>query len=254
MRKILSLSFALCLLLACTSCKIQNLPLDGSNNDEAEQPRLPTFQEKQYYTIGETVHQEQEVQLSEDENDTRHCEADTTVTGITVTKQLDMTQWEQDKFFPDDYACINADGTLQPEIFERENISLDRSFVIVDFTVIDRCESPHDYYASTNSIHAERDEGIDLCGEEPVYFSLSSDQGHLFNKYEDFTQNQEFSYTAIYFVYDKDIEHAQLLINADNLGNVNALNQQYYNDQAQQDDLDYFGIYKIIQEGTEQDE
>ena len=268
MKKLFSLTLTLGLLFTCTACDKDNGGEDTLSTvslaaDETPELGVAYQGEKgwpvvyldkdQYYQIGETVHQEMEVQMSEASGDVKHHEYDTTVHSITVTKKLDLSQWDTSKFAPGDLEEIQEDGTLKPELsVDDDTQSYPRSFVIVDLTLANHSGYEEALYFSSDLVYFGQDDGaIAIWYNYPTYCSTAPGTEKDFYKYQS-SGNDTVDVTLMYYIRDEELDTAYLLVNMQDIGR---LNLRYISDEeAAKEARQYLGAYRIMQEGTVTDE
>ena len=267
MKKLFSLTLTLSLLFACTACDKDNGEEDTLSTvslaaDETPELGVAYQGEKgwpvvyldkdQYYQIGETVHQEMEVQMSEASGDVEHHEYETTVNGITITKTLDLSQWDTNKIIPERLEEIQEDGTLKPKI--EGDKSYPRSFVIMDLTLANYSGYPRMMYVSDNGIYFGQDDGAigyDCLVCDAVYSSIAPETEKDFYQWSS-SGNDTVDLTLIYYVPDEELDTAYLVVNMWNLGNLDG--SSYSTEEAAKEARQYLGAYRIMQEGTVTDE
>ena len=267
MKKLFSLTLTLSLLLACTACEkdsggedtlstvslaADETPEPGVIYDGEKERSIVYLEENQYYQIGETVHQEMEILLSENA-DTRHREFDTTVHSITVTKKLDLSQWDTSKFSSDGLKGLQEDGTLKPELGVGEDTqSYPCSFVIVDLTLENHSGYEEALYFSSDLVYFGQDDGaIAIWPNYPTYCSTAPETEKDFYKYQS-SGNDTVDVTLMYYIRDEELDTAYLLVNMQNGGK---LDLSYVSDEeSAKEARQYLGAYRIMQDGTITDE
>ena len=268
MKKLFSLTLTLGLLLTCTACDKDN----GEENTlstvllaenetpkpgvmyEGEKGRYVVYlEDEQYYQIGETVHQEMDVQLTEASGDVEHHEYDTTVHSITVTKKLDLSQWDTSKFVPDDLKEIQEDGTLKPQpSYDGTDDTYESSFVIVDLTLANRSGYEKTLYVSNALVYCGQEDGaiaVDYLISHPTYSSIAPEAEKDFYQWPS-SGNDSVDVTLMYYVRDEELENASLVVN---MGQCGQIDPQWAGSNADER-RQYLGAYRIMQEGTVTDE
>ena len=268
MKKLFSLTLTLGLLFTCTACDKDNggedtlstvslaadeTPELGVIYDGEKERPIVYLEENQYYQIGETLHQEEELQQTETKGDVKHHEYDTTVHSITVTKKLDLSQWDTSKFAPGDLEEIQEDGTLKPELsVDDDTQSYPRSFVIVDLTLANHSGYEEALYFSSDLVYFGQDDGaIAIWPNYPTYCSTAPGTEKDFYKYQS-SGNDTVDVTLMYYIRDEELDTAYLLVNMQDGGSLNGNN--YSNEEAAKEARQYLGAYRIMQEGTVTDE
>ena len=271
MKKLFSLTLTLSLLLTCTACDKDNGGEDTLSTvslaaDETPEPGVAYqgekgwsviyLEEDQYYQIGETVHQEMEVQMSEASGDVQHREYDTTVHSITVTKKLDLSQWDTSKFAPDDFKEIQEDGTLKPQPgYDGTDNTYESSFVILNLTMANHSGYEKTLYLSDNLIYFGQKDGAiayDRLSCYPTYSSIAPESEKDFYQWPS-SGNDSVDVTLMYYVPDDELENATLIVNMGLCGQINP--EWAGSDKAiARERFAYLGAYRIMQEGTITDE
>ena len=265
MKKLFSLTLTLSLLLTCTACDKDNggedtlstvslaadeTPEPGVIYDGEKERPIVYLEENQYYQIGETLHQERNLLLSEYSDDVEHHEYETTVNGITITKTLDLSQWDTNKIIPERLEEIQKDGTLKPETEGDE--SYPRSFVIVDLTLANYSGYEEALYFSSDLVYFGQDDGaIAIWPNYPTYCSTAPKTEKDFYKYQS-SGNDTVDVTLMYYIRDEELDTAYLLVNMQDVGSLNVNN--YSDEEAAKEARQYLGAYRIMQEGTVTDE
>ena len=268
MKKLFSLTLTLGLLFTCTACDKDNGGEDTLSTvslaaDETPELGVAYQGEKgwpvvyldkdQYYQIGETVHQEMEVQMSEASGDVQHHEYETTVNGIIITKTLDLSQWDTNKIIPERLEEIQEDGTLKPKIEGDKSYS--RSFVIMDLTLANYSGYPRMMYVSDNGIYFGQDDGAigyDCLVCDAVYSSIAPETEKGLYEWPS-SGNDTVDLTLIYYVPDEELDTAYLVVNMGLCGQINP--EWAGSDKAiARERFAYLGAYRIMQEGTVTDE
>jgi len=268
MKKRIAFVLVTAMLLTCTACDKDNGGEDTLSTvslaaDETPKPGVMYEGEKgryvvyledeQYYQIGETVHQEMDVQLTEASGDVEHHEYDTTVHSITVTKKLDLSQWDTSKFVPDDLKEIQEDGTLKPSRVTMEQmIHMKSSFVIVDLTLANHSGYEKTLYVSNALVYCGQEDGaiaVDYLISHPTYSSIAPEAEKDFYQWPS-SGNDSVDVTLMYYVRDEELENASLVVN---MGQCGQIDPQWAGSNADER-RQYLGAYRIMQEGTVTDE
>ena len=268
MKKWIAFALVTTMLLTCTACDKNNggedtlstvslaadeTPEPGVIYDGEKDRAIVYLEENQYYQIGETLHQERDLQQTETKGDVKHHEYDTTVKGITITKTLDLSEWDTNKIIPERLEEIQEDGTLKPELGVGEDTqSYPRSFVIVDLTMTNHSGYEEALYFSSYLVYFGQDDGaIAIWPNYPTYCSTASGTEKDFYKYES-SGNDTVDVTLMYYIRDEELDTAYLLANMQDVGK---LNLRYISDkEAAKEARQYLGAYRIMQEGTVTDE